>query len=272
MLELDANTLVKQLNKASPDLPGALMTRWLAWIQLFDFDVKHVPGHKHGAPDGFSRRPATEEDIREAEEEQDIDDFIDTRIYMQRVFITNTDIAEEEVNVVDTTTLLLEPGYSTLHQDVARFLSTLQNHNSLEAKEFRKFKAYALKFLVQDRYLFRRASKNIPLRRVVDDVDTQTSILQELHDECGHRGREGTYRKVADRYWWPKLFKDVQAFVKSCEQCQRRASGREEEALHPTWVSVLWEKVAIDIVHMPPAEGKTLPDYSPRRFVWVGGS
>ena len=73
ILELDANTLVAQLNKAATDLPGALVTRWLAWIQLFDFEVKHVKGTKHTAADGLSRRPFQEGDT---EEEEDIDDWI----------------------------------------------------------------------------------------------------------------------------------------------------------------------------------------------------
>src|SRR6266487_3883028 len=46
VLELDANTLVAQLNRSASDLPGALVTGWIAWIRLFDFDVKHVPGNR----------------------------------------------------------------------------------------------------------------------------------------------------------------------------------------------------------------------------------
>jgi hypothetical protein len=73
ILELDANTLVAQLSKAATDLPGALVTRWLAWIQLFDFEVKHVKGTKHTAADGLSRRPYQEGDT---EDEEDIDDWL----------------------------------------------------------------------------------------------------------------------------------------------------------------------------------------------------
>ena len=39
ILETDANALVAQLNRSGTDLPGALVTRWIAWIQLFDFEV-----------------------------------------------------------------------------------------------------------------------------------------------------------------------------------------------------------------------------------------
>ena len=62
------------------DLPGALITRWIAWIQLFDFDVKHIPGKKHTAADGLSRKPPTEGDIRERKMEPNIEEFIDMEL------------------------------------------------------------------------------------------------------------------------------------------------------------------------------------------------
>ena len=57
MVEIDAKTLLHQLNPPIVDLPGAMVTRWITWIRLFDFDVRHVPGHRHSRPDGLSRRP-----------------------------------------------------------------------------------------------------------------------------------------------------------------------------------------------------------------------
>ena len=85
LLETDASVLVAQLNRGGTDLPGALVTRWIAWIQLFDFDVKHVAGKKHTAADGLSRKPPTEDDIREREMEEDIEDFIDAELGSLRV-------------------------------------------------------------------------------------------------------------------------------------------------------------------------------------------
>lgn len=55
------------------DLPGALVTRWLAWIRLFDFEVRHVKGTKHSAADGLSRRPQFKDDFKD---ELDIDGFV----------------------------------------------------------------------------------------------------------------------------------------------------------------------------------------------------
>jgi len=54
VLETDASVLVAQLNRLATDLPGALVTRWIAYIWLFDFEVRHVPGTKHTVADGLS--------------------------------------------------------------------------------------------------------------------------------------------------------------------------------------------------------------------------
>ena len=39
VVELNAKTLVAQLNKSAADLSSALVSQWLAWIRLFDFEV-----------------------------------------------------------------------------------------------------------------------------------------------------------------------------------------------------------------------------------------
>jgi hypothetical protein len=44
----------------------------------------------------------------------------------------------------------------------------LKRPEGLSLKKFCKFKNNALKFLVRDGYLFRRASKNVLLRRIID--------------------------------------------------------------------------------------------------------
>ena len=74
MVEIDVMTLAAQLNRSATDLPGALVTQWLAWIRLFDFEVRHIPGAKNVVADALSRRPATESDLEEAVREEDIDE------------------------------------------------------------------------------------------------------------------------------------------------------------------------------------------------------
>ena len=248
ILETDAEVLVAQLNRSGTDLPGALITRWIAWIRLFDFDVKHIAGKKHTAADGLSRRPATQDDVEEAAKEPDIEDFIEAELNSVRIAPISVDVEnplEEDGN------------YSPKSIQIATYLITLRNPAGMSRKKLKAFKSEAMRYKVQDKHLFRRNSRNVPLRRVVDSPEDRIRIIQQLHDETGHRGREGTYRRIADRYWWDNLHQEVRQYIQTCEECQKRSSTRTEEALHPTWVSLLWEKVGLDVVHMPTRQGKS---------------
>src|SRR5258705_13693090 len=78
LVEIDAKTLVHELNQPASDLPGSVVNHWLAWIRLFDFELKHVAGTKHGGPDALSRKGYdsdnnNEEDIEEIEDAMDQD-------------------------------------------------------------------------------------------------------------------------------------------------------------------------------------------------------
>ncbi|KMU85729.1 hypothetical protein CIHG_03769 [Coccidioides immitis H538.4] len=121
----------------------------------------------------------------------------------------------------------------------------------MDEKEYAKFCRKATKYVVEADQLFRRAGSGVPLRRVVDDLEQRRQILHMMHDEFGHKGREGTYSTLQARYWWPGMYKDVSAYVKHCSQCQLRDSQRLSEEVHPTWAPICWEKVGVDIKHMP---------------------
>ena len=75
--------------------------------------------------------------------------------------------------------------------------------------------------------------------------------MRELHEEVGHRGRNATFEHVKRRYQWKGMYEDVDEWVKSCEECQRRSKMRFEEGLHPTWSNMMWDKIGVDIVYMP---------------------
>lgn len=241
LIEIDARTLVHQLNQPASDLPGAVVNRWLAWIRLFSFDIVHVSGVKHQGPDGLSRRPIAVEDVRE--EESDIEDSMDADL--ESVEATFCGIAEAEA-----------AEYPEDLRQVITYLQDVRKPPGMTPKDFRKLRNRAVKFLIMEGVLFRRGRVNLPPRRVVVSTAERNKVITELHDESGHRGRQGTYEKVALRYWWDGLYRDVERFVRSCEQCQKRALGKVDEPLHPTLYSALWRKVGLDIVHMPVDEGK----------------
>lgn len=52
------------------------------------------------------------------------------------------------------------------------------------------------------------------------------AVLQMLHDDrtTGHLGTARTQEKVAARFFWPWMSKDVAHHCETCEACQRRSS------------------------------------------------
>ena len=62
------------------------MIRWLAWIRLFDFKVRHIPNTKYIVIDNLSRRPRAKSDDINEEYTEDINDFITTQLDIFRIF------------------------------------------------------------------------------------------------------------------------------------------------------------------------------------------
>src|SRR6266487_4986376 len=64
------------------------------------------------------------------------------------------------------------------------------------------------------------------------------AVLYLLHDHpiSAHFGIEKTYRKAKERYFWPTLKQDVELYVKTCDQCQRRRKPSHKNELHPIQV------------------------------------
>src|SRR5438552_10547659 len=236
-----AQTLVWLLNQPPNDLPNAMMTRWLTYIRLFDFTVKHVPGNKNGGADALSRRGYADGD---GEEDDAVDDYFDAKLY-------SIQVSSAPMNPT-ARIYLQEVEYDGEYLAIGRYLETMERPPDLTDDEFRKLRKTAHQYLVRDGYLYKRSKKRgIPPRRVIGQPTDRREVIKALHDELGHRSRQPTYEQVSRRYQWPGMYEDVDKYVKSCEECKRRARIRYEEPLHPTWSIIVWEKVGVDVVFMP---------------------
>ena len=41
----------------------------------------------------------------------------------------------------------------------------------------------------------------------------------------GHCGRDSTYQKISDRFYWHGIVDDVKDYIKDCEQCQQHGKN-----------------------------------------------
>jgi hypothetical protein len=263
-VESDADTLVAQINGTVTDLPGALVTRWMAWICLFDFEIKHIPGNKNQAADALSRKRIVQRDIDERDAEVDIDDWVDAQLSAARICPvrydggTNPGANGDEMPREEENGRILDDTYSDESEEIAVFLTNGMKKNPAHTlSQHRTFRKKALRYVVRGMQLFRRADRAWPLhRRVIDDKEERESAIKAMHDDAGHRGREGTYRRLADRYFWEGMYNEVRRYRESCEECQKRDGQQQKEELKPTWTTRCWQKIGVDIVHMPKHKGK----------------
>ena len=78
--------------------------------------------------------------------------------------------------------------------------------------------------LSEDRKLYKRSFSDPYLLCV--HPEASESLLEELHEGvCGSHtgGRSLSHRAITQRYWWPDMQKEVQEYVKKCDQCQKFA-------------------------------------------------
>lgn len=73
ILEVDAKFLEQMITE--PDLPNAPMTRWVSYINLFNYQIQHIPAVKGMAQDGLSRRGGASDDTDNSDIEGFLDDF-----------------------------------------------------------------------------------------------------------------------------------------------------------------------------------------------------
>lgn len=70
------------------------------------------------------------------------------------------------------------------------------------------------------------------------------------HDDplAGHLGVNKTYEKLRERYYWPKMFADVQFWCLSCTHCQMKKIPKQRQTapILPIPVEGAFDRVAVD--------------------------
>ena len=241
VLETDAQVLVHQLKGSMFDLPGALINRWIAWVCMFDFEVRHIKGKDNVVADALLRLPVTEEAMRERDEAGDIDEFVDSQITLNEL--------EEPLDPDQT--------WSEESQQIARYLHDFTMPDGLTGKKALRFRRRCTEYLLHERLLWKTLPGADQMRRVVDGAEKRQELVEAAHKENGHRGREATYGRLRQRYYWPGMYTEVVRAVVACPDCQAWAPRRYQEAAQgttpPPWP--MW-KVHLDSQHMPTDRGK----------------
>ena len=239
-LEVDAKYLIEMIN--APELPNSAMTRWLWFIHHFDLRLVHVPANQHKVVDGLSRRRGTDTDT----DDGDAEEFLDKTCGVIQV------VAPDQ-REPDYRTYLIQEIYDPKWQKLGRYLET-HDVSDLPPKEQRAIREKSKYYFIRDGKIYRRVHNEMP-REVLGTRERRLKVIQEAHEQGGHKGRLSLRHRVSLRFYWPRMAKDVDAFVKSCDRCQRRDPRHyelESAAVHPSDIGQTW---GIDLVTMPEKNG-----------------
>ena len=191
IIEIDVNILISQFNRSVTDLSKILMIRWLIWICVFDFDVRHVFDKRHIATDKLSRKLCELlNNINEIYKEN-IDNFINDQFNCVQIFSMQVNENDNEQ--------FMKNEYFKKFQRIVHYLITLTRSKHLNRKKFHKFKNWTLQFFIRDRHLFKRVNKNILWWKVIDKTENQAIILKQFHNKNEHRERKEIYRCVTNK-------------------------------------------------------------------------
>eukprot|EP00731_Ephydatia_muelleri_P025158 Em0017g241a len=97
------------------------------------------------------------------------------------------------------------------------------------------------------------------------DAKTRKQIINGCYIGLAgnHEGRDRTIAKIAQKYFWPGLSKDVRIWVQHCDQCQKtkRKFDHPAKELHPVPVpNRSWKQIGIDLIGPLPTTANVVDD------------
>ena len=223
--------------------------RWAHFLQQYHFTMTHRSGKTNPA-DPLSRRSDFEKGV-------ELDNKAQT-LLPATLFSSPHSPEEDEAAV-----RLLQVEKQSNNAEAAVRLSDLIE--SMVGKLQHKQEKYAQKGLIKkpeswkehDKVLFYKNLLYIPR-----EPSLQERVLKEHHDHplAGHPGVQRTKDLILTKYYWPTIRKDVEAYVKGCDKCQKvkTITSARQTPLQPNETpQAPWEIISVDIIGpLPESQGK----------------
>lgn len=226
LLRTDHSSLLSYRSKKEP---SQRLTRWLQFLEEFEFEIEHIQGKNNAVADALSRP-------------QEVSAI---------AICPLTTLSS--VNPQDWYESLLEDPWSAavlISLGAVDKINVSAADNSLYKKYLKRMK-FSSK--AQQRYQFDNNILYYDSRVCVPSKERFT-LLQLYHDsflQGGHFGETATINKLLPHYYWPSMSKEIKNFVQGCLQCQlmKRYRPKPNGALRPLDVPFgRWLDISIDFV------------------------
>ena len=105
-------------------------------------------------------------------------------------------------------------------------------------------------FEIRHHLLYKKNRKDSqqPLRVIKWTEVEPILYMMHKHPTAGHLGTNAMFYKIAERYYWDQMYRDIKEYVRTCEECQKRLKSKRKESLHPIQVRKAFERIVINLV------------------------
>lgn len=264
----DNNPLTYVLTTAKLNATGH---RWVAQLADFNFTIKYRPGKQNADADGLSRMPLDfDEFTRQCTEE------LSHRVIsasMQGVMMKSSDpllwanrVGLQALNLLNDTTIqspsqTFSPLQIRDSQEkdavISRVLQYKNNSHRPPRQTFQTehpnvrllLKQWNKLHVSDEGILYRRTGKR---EQLLLPQEHRPIVFRELHKEMGHLGVDRTLGLIRDRFYWPRMHKDIEHFVtRECECLKRKKPNRPTRApLLPIKTTHPFQLVSVDFLHL----------------------
>jgi hypothetical protein len=205
--------------------------RWALFLNDYNYVLTHRPGELHGKADALSRRSEYEP----TEQERRIERCVIPTAKFLNALTYSTEFDPDDSLLRRILTALPNDEFYQNATKMEELPPHMQVHNGLLLVHGRTF---------------------VP-------KPCQLEVLQLCHDSllAGHAGFAKTTSLILRAYWWPRFRRDVKAYIRSCDTCQRTKPCRQLHLpaglLQPLPIPQQpWKSLSMDfITDLPPAEG-----------------
>ena len=192
--------------------------RWFLMLQEYHYDIKYKPGKSHTNADALSRLQSDTVSATTGE----------------------PDIALRQRRDPELLQLI-------------SFLENGQEYSSKVDPSIAKEKSS--EFFLEDNILYKKIVPSKPYdttKLLVIPNNMRKDILTQCHDDqlSAHFGFQKTYEKIRIRFFWPKMYSQIQDWCHTCDSClkHKKPVGQKKTPLIPTKIGMPFQTICVDIL------------------------
>lgn len=200
------------------------VTRWLLFLQQFNYRVEHIKGTENMVADTLSRYPSNT--VTHGEQDPIVASF----------------------TVEGAGELLQEFKKLQNHQESDPLLGILIKHIKEKTEPSDKtIRRKLVQFSLENNILIYTEPVN-KRKAIVVPVSLQEKLTWQYHQEMGHYGGQKVFTVMRHSFYWFNMKKKIKQFLRRCDICQKtkKSNSHLEGPLQPIIAREIGELVAVD--------------------------